>query len=100
MYCMQEMHYADGASPPDEIIDAWTELVHQTFDKKSKDQKNRPCIALHCVAGLGRYLDDVLGHARYVSCNVFHRAPVLAAIGLIEYGMDAISAVTFIREKR
>jgi len=29
-----------------------------------------------------------------------HRAPVLVAIALIEYGMDAISAVTFIRERR
>jgi hypothetical protein len=30
----------------------------------------------------------------------FNRAPVLVAIALIEYGMDAISAVTFIRERR
>ncbi len=29
-----------------------------------------------------------------------YRAPVLVAIALIEYGMDAISAVTFIRERR
>jgi hypothetical protein len=28
------------------------------------------------------------------------RAPVLVAIALIEYGFDAISAVTFIRERR
>jgi len=28
------------------------------------------------------------------------RAPVLVAIALIEYGMEAVPAVTFIREKR
>lgn len=33
-----------------------------------------------------------------MSC--FYRAPVLVAIALIEYGFDAISAVTFIRERR
>ena len=34
--------------------------------------------------------------------NVYlnYRAPVLVAIALIEYGMEAVPAVTFIREKR
>lgn len=74
------MHFEDGASPPIEIIKAWCEVVHSTFDKKDVSG-NKPCIAVHCVAGLGR-------------------APVLAAIALIEYGMDPIAAVTFIRERR
>eukprot|EP01034_Spumella_vulgaris_P021416 gene21416-27446_t len=74
------MYYPDGSSPPPEIIALWITLVGDTFDKvKSKDEI--PCIAIHCVAGLGR-------------------APVLVAIALIEYGFDAISAVTFIRERR
>ena len=77
---LHEMYYPDGQSPPPDVIARWLELVSGTFDKKtSKDEK--PCIAIHCVAGLGR-------------------APVLVAIALIEYGFDAISAVTFIRERR
>ena len=75
----QEMHFSDGASPPPEIIEEWCDLVHTTFDTKA--QGERPTIAVHCVAGLGR-------------------APVLVAIALIEFGMDAMGAVTFIREKR
>lgn len=39
------------------------------------------CIAIHCVAGLGR-------------------APVLVAIALIEYGMESLQAVEFIRQQR
>ncbi len=34
----------------------------------------------------------------YLLCT--HSAPVLVAIALIEYGMDAITAVSFIRERR
>lgn len=75
------MHFSDGASPPPEIIHEWCTLIHDTFDPKVPAGAERPTIAVHCVAGLGR-------------------APVLVAIALIEYGMDAISAVTFIREKR
>ena len=73
------MQFSDGASPPLEVIEAWTDLVHSTFDPKPQGEK--PTIAVHCVAGLGR-------------------APVLVAIALIEYKMDAVSAVTLIREKR
>jgi predicted protein tyrosine phosphatase len=48
------MYYADGSSPPPEIIAQWITLVGDTFDKvKNKDEI--PCIAIHCVAGLGRY---------------------------------------------
>ena len=51
---------------------------YHDYHNKGND---KPCIAVHCVAGLGR-------------------APVLVAIALIEYGLDPISAVTLIREKR
>jgi protein tyrosine phosphatase type 4A len=77
---LHEMEFADGASPPLDIIDSWLDVVSKTFDR-AKNVSPKPCIAIHCVAGLGR-------------------APVLVAIALIEYGMDAISAVTMIREKR
>ena len=74
------MYFDDGASPPADIILRWCTLVRSTFDSKDSID-TKPCIAVHCVAGLGR-------------------APVLVAIALIEYGMDAVSAVTLIRSKR
>lgn len=76
----QEMFYEDGQSPPPEVLSRWLDLVGLTFDSVGpKDVK--PCIAIHCVAGLGR-------------------APVLVAIALVEYGLDAGSAVSYIRERR
>jgi protein tyrosine phosphatase type 4A len=76
----KEMFYEDGQSPPPEVISRWLDLVSKTFDSAgAKDAK--PCIAVHCVAGLGR-------------------APVLVAIALVEYGLDAGSAVSFIRDRR
>lgn len=74
------MYYPDGQSPPPDVITRWIELLEATFERPSASD-DKPCIAIHCVAGLGR-------------------APVLVAIALIEYGFDAISAVTFIRERR
>lgn len=80
---VHEMYFEDGASPPEPIINKWLALVNSVFGENASGGNNEeaPCIAIHCVAGLGR-------------------APVLVAIALIEYGMDAISAVTFIRQKR
>lgn len=76
------MFFDDGASPPADIITRWRTLIHSTFDNHDiKADPNKPCIAIHCVAGLGR-------------------APVMVAIALIEYGMDAVQAVTLIRSKR
>lgn len=77
---LHEMYYPDGQSPPPEVIQRWLEVVFGCFDKPTA-REEKPCIAIHCVAGLGR-------------------APVLVAIALIEYGFDPISAVTFIRGKR
>ena len=104
------MYYPDGHSPPPDVIARWLTVLADTFDNKGPDET--PCIAIHCVAGLGRYVHRISLNA----CNIqrfliylllphtfigsFHRAPVLVAIALIEYGMDAISAVTFIRERR
>jgi hypothetical protein len=35
-----------------------------------------------------------------IVCTFVHRAPVLVAIALIENGQDALTAVSFIRQKR
>jgi protein tyrosine phosphatase type 4A len=74
------MFYEDGQSPPPEVISRWLDLVSKTFDAAGA-KESKPCIAVHCVAGLGR-------------------APVLVAIALVEYGLDAGSAVSFIRDRR
>jgi len=80
---VHNMEYPDGQSPPREIIDAWSKVVDHTFyTNTAEDHKTRPCIAVHCVAGLGR-------------------APVMVAIALIEFeDMDPVDAVTLIRRYR
>jgi protein tyrosine phosphatase type IVA len=80
---LHEMHFPDGESPPDEIISKFLELVDSTFPVAGTESNHNQdaCIVVHCVAGLGR-------------------APVMVAIALIERGLDAITAVQFIRERR
>ncbi|KAM9383356.1 protein tyrosine phosphatase type IVA 1 isoform 2-T2 [Phaethornis superciliosus] len=58
------------------IVDDWLNLVKVKFREEPGC-----CIAVHCVAGLGR-------------------APVLVALALIECGMKYEDAVQFIRQKR
>jgi protein tyrosine phosphatase type IVA len=80
---IHEMEYADGHSPPQEIIDQWLQLVDKTFYSSSSPQDSAShCIAVHCVAGLGR-------------------APQMVAIALIEFAnMDPVEAVSLIRRHR
>lgn len=68
--------FGDGDPPPAHIINQWLNLINSTFT-----DANSPCIAIHCVAGLGR-------------------APVLVAIALIEAGYEAEDAIELIRSKR
>ncbi|XP_076151048.1 protein tyrosine phosphatase type IVA 1 isoform X2 [Alosa pseudoharengus] len=65
--------FDDGAPPSNQIVDDWLNLLKLKF-------KEEPgcCVAVHCVAGLGR-------------------APVLVALALIECGMKYEDAVQFIR---
>lgn len=56
------------------VIDEWFELLKNRF-RESPDA----CVAVHCVAGLGR-------------------APVLVALALIELGLKYEDAVALIRE--
>ncbi|XP_028626363.1 protein tyrosine phosphatase type IVA 2-like isoform X3 [Grammomys surdaster] len=72
----EDLPYNDGAPPPDEIVDNWLDLLKNKFREEPGS-----CVAVHCVAGLGR-------------------APVLVALALIECGMKNEDAVHFIRQKR
>ena len=47
------MFFDDGASPPQDIIERWCGLVNETFDSLRQGEEI-PCIAVHCIAGLGR----------------------------------------------
>lgn len=82
--CLHEMEYNDGTSPSKELILSWLGLVESTFYTLASNAPSAaaPCIAVHCVAGLGR-------------------APVMVAIALVEFaGMDPVEAVSFLRSKR
>ncbi|NXC43178.1 TP4A2 phosphatase, partial [Penelope pileata] len=68
--------FDDGAPPPNQIVDDWLNLLKTKFREESGC-----CVAVHCVAGLGR-------------------APVLVALALLECGMKYEDAVQFIRQKR
>jgi len=71
-----DLPYDDGTSPSQEIIDEWFDILKSRFALHPE-----ACVAVHCVAGLGR-------------------APVLVALALIELGMKYEDAVELIREKR
>lgn len=71
-----DWQFDDGSPPPAKIVEDWFELLRTRFREHPEG-----CIAVHCVAGLGR-------------------APVLVALALIELGMKYEDAVELIREKR
>ncbi|XP_046412334.1 PRL-1 phosphatase isoform X2 [Neodiprion virginianus] len=71
-----DLVFDDGTFPPREVVDEWFELLRKRFGETPD-----ACVAVHCVAGLGR-------------------APVLVAIALIELGLKYEDAVALIREKR
>jgi len=74
---VNDWSYADGQVPPREVLNKWLDLVKSNL----KDKPDTSCIAVHCVAGLGR-------------------APLLVAIALMELGMKYDDAVELIRTKR
>ena len=88
------LEFSDGDPPPADIIARWLDLVESRFgrygDMPTKTANpsaaagaaaSGKCIAVHCVAGLGR-------------------APMLVAVALMEAGYDAIDAVAYIRKVR
>eukprot|EP00128_Syssomonas_multiformis_P011435 Colp12_sorted_trinity150504_noHs@19600 len=76
-----ELAFVDGQPPPPKIIDTWLQLVEDRFQHKLPEGSEPPCIAIHCVAGLGR-------------------APVLVAVALMAAGLIAEDAVDLIRKYR
>ncbi|XP_006901118.1 PREDICTED: protein tyrosine phosphatase type IVA 1-like isoform X2 [Elephantulus edwardii] len=68
--------FDDGTPPPNHIVDDWLSLVKIKFCEEPSC-----CIAVHCVAGLGR-------------------APVLVALALLEGRMKYEDAVQYIRQKQ
>jgi len=73
---VMDWEFDDGNPPPPEILQNWINLLKNRF---SEDPGC--CVAVHCVAGLGR-------------------APVLVALALMEAGLKYEDAVEMIREKR
>jgi len=73
-----DWQFSDGQVPPGEVIEKWLRLLKETFKGVKCCGE---CIAVHCVAGLGR-------------------APLLVAIALLEAGMDNEGVVAFIRSHR
>jgi len=71
-----DLPFDDGTGPPTDITDSFFELVKERFRLEPDG-----CVAVHCVAGLGR-------------------APVLVAMALIELGLKYEDAVELIRKKR
>ncbi|XP_013773167.1 protein tyrosine phosphatase type IVA 2-like isoform X2 [Limulus polyphemus] len=73
---LEDWQFEDGTPPPADIVDGWFNLLRTRFRENPES-----CVAVHCVAGLGR-------------------APVLVALALIELGMKYEDAVELIRQKR
>lgn len=73
---VRDLAYDDGTPPPQNIVDEWLELLRHNYQENPEG-----CVAVHCVAGLGR-------------------APVLVSVALIELGLKYEAAVEMIREKR
>lgn len=71
-----DLAYDDGTFPPNEIMDEWFKILKKQFHANPD-----ACVAVHCIAGLGR-------------------APVMVALALIELGLRYEDAVELIREKR
>lgn len=69
-----DLGYDDGTFPPNKIVEEWFKILRKEFTDNPDC-----CVAVHCVAGLGR-------------------APVMVALALIELGLKYEEAVELIRE--
>nr|CAH7735760.1 unnamed protein product [Callosobruchus chinensis] len=60
---VHDLGYDDGTFPPHKIVEEWFKVLKKQFNENPDC-----CVAVHCVAGLGR-------------------APVMVALALIELGL-------------
>jgi len=49
-WCLQDLPFDDGMPPPDSVVMDWFEVLRSRFTADPTS-----CVAVHCVAGLGRY---------------------------------------------
>jgi protein tyrosine phosphatase type 4A len=79
-----DMELTDGSFPNDATINKYLshiEEIIQTNKNTNNTNNNKPCVGIHCRAGLGR-------------------APIFAAIGLMNYtNNDYFQIITLIRSK-
>jgi len=75
---VHEMPFKDGEGPPADVVKRWLAVVDECA---AIPEKERPAIAVHCVAGLGR-------------------APMLVSIALTELGMPSLDAAEYVRKRR
>lgn len=71
---VKDLAFEDGTPPPPHVVDEWFDTLKLNYQENPE-----ACVAVHCVAGLGR-------------------APVLVALALIELGLKYEAAVELIRE--
>lgn len=90
-FMVHDLPFIDGEAPPKHVIEQWRVLLDHVFAIRharkmavkdwEREDPNGSTVAVHCVAGLGR-------------------APVLAAIALVEMGVEVFEAVAWIRALR
>ncbi|KAF4724583.1 Protein tyrosine phosphatase type IVA 1, partial [Perkinsus olseni] len=79
--------FADGCAPPDSVVEAFLEILDASLYRRSKkrsesDASPPPCVAIHCISGLGR-------------------SPAMVALGLIEREkMEPSEAIRLVRKLR
>lgn len=111
---LHEMAYADGHSPPQDVLDRWLALVDEVFISKTRGaggvggsgkgaaSDGSDSTAASSSDGKAAAAAAVTNPTIAVHCVAgLGRAPVLVAIALVEFaGMDPVEAVTHIRKHR
>ncbi|KAF4671215.1 Protein tyrosine phosphatase type IVA 1 [Perkinsus chesapeaki] len=79
---LHDLPFADGCSPPEWVIEDFMEILDSSLYKKKCATAKPPCVAIHCISGLGR-------------------SPVMVALGLIEReNMEPTDALRLVRQLR